>query len=100
MLQSVGVIVKERTKMEIIEKKKKTFWTREYWDLYENFKRAYKNFSIENGQFLYKGQRAAVMAKQQLIKEIIKEVHEGVSQRRHFKAMTEISETRWFKAEN
>ena len=65
-----------------------------------NFKRACKNFSIENGQFLYKGQRAAVMAKQQLIKEIIKEVHEGVSQRRHFKAMTEISETRWFKAEN
>ena len=25
LLQSVGVIVKERTKMEIIEKKKKTF---------------------------------------------------------------------------
>ena len=65
-----------------------------------NFKRAYKNFSIENGQFLYKRQRVVVTAKQQLIKEIIKEVHEGVSQRRHFKAMTEISETRWFKAEN
>ena len=54
-----------------------------------NFKRACKNFSIENGQFLYKEQRAIVMAKQQLIKEIIKEFHKGVSQSSHFKVMAE-----------
>ena len=60
------------------------------------FKQACKSFSIENGQFLYKGHRAVVMAKQQLIKEIIKEFHKGVSQSRHFKAMAEIQLTQNF----
>ena len=81
--------------MEIIEKKEiiyfelediETFLTpNEYpktikeWGARSNFKRACKNFSIENEQFLYKRQRAVVMAKQQQI-EIIKDFHEGVGQ--------------------
>ena len=72
LLQSFRVIVKEKTKMEVIEK--------------EERKRACENFSIENGQFLYKRQRAVVMAKQELL-EIMKFVHEDVGQSTHSKAM-------------
>ena len=56
------------------------------WGARSNFKRACKNFSIENGQFLYKRQRVVVMAKQQQI-EIIKDFHEGVGQSMNSKAM-------------
>ena len=78
LLQNFGVIIKERTKMEIIEKKQRNhfeledietfFRLNEYpkmikeWRARHNFKRACKIFSIENGQILYK-RRVVVMAK-------------------------------------
>ena len=34
------------------------------WGARSNFKRACKNFSIQNGQFLYKRQHVVVMVKQ------------------------------------
>ena len=51
-----------------------------------NFKRASKNFSIENGKFFYKRQRVVIMAKQRQL-EIFKDVHEGVGLSTHSKAM-------------
>ena len=81
--------------MEIIEKKEiihlelediETFLrlneyskTIKEWGARSNFKRACKNFSIENEQFLYKRQRVVVMVKQQQI-GIIKDFHEGAGQ--------------------
>ena len=77
-MQNFGVIIKERTKMEIKEKKQRNHFEledietflrlNEYqkmikeWRARSNFKRAFKMFSIENGQILYK-RRVAVMAK-------------------------------------
>ena len=93
MLQSFGVIVKERTKLEIIEKKERnnfelkdieTFLrlneypkTIKKWGARSNFKRACINYSIENGQFLYKRQRFVPIVKQQQLKKI-KDIHEDV----------------------
>ena len=95
-------IVKERTKMEIIEKKGKKYFeiedietffklneypkTIKEWEQISNFKGTCKNFSIENGQFFYKRQRVVVMAKQQQL-EITKDVHKGAGQSMHSKAM-------------
>ena len=78
-MQNFGVIIKERTKMEIKEKKQRNHFEREdietflrlneypkiikEWRARSNFKRACKMFSIENGQILYKRQRVVVMAK-------------------------------------
>ena len=55
------------------------------WGERSNFKRACKNLSIENGQFLYKRQCVVVMEKQQQL-GIIKDVCEGVGQSAHSKA--------------
>ena len=67
MLQSFGVIVKQKTKMEIIEKKARIHFefedietflrlnvcpkTGKEWGVKFHFKRACKNFPIGNGQF-------------------------------------------------
>ena len=52
-----------------------------------DLKRACKNVSIENGQFLHKRERVAVMIKQQQL-EIIKGVYEGIGQSTHSKSLT------------
>lgn len=93
MLQSFGVIVKQKTKMEIIEKKARIHFefedietflrlnvcpkTGKEWGVKFNFKRACKNFPIGNGQFSCKRQLVLFMAKQKQL-EIIKDVHGGV----------------------
>ena len=102
LLQSFCVIVKERTKMEIAEKKERNHFeledtetlvrlneypkTIEEWVARSSFKRACKNFSIENQQLLYKRHGVVVMAKQKQL-EIIKDIHEGVGQSSHSKAL-------------
>ena len=76
-MHSFDVIVKERTKMEIIEKKERNHFEVEDIETFlrlneypntikelgvrSNFKQTCKNFSIENGQFLYKRQPFVVM---------------------------------------
>lgn len=78
-LQNFGVIIKERTKMEIKEKKQRNHFeledietflrlneypkTIKEWGARSNFKRVCKNCSIKNEQFLDKKQRVVVMAK-------------------------------------
>ena len=52
-----------------------------------DLKRACKNVSIENEQFLHKRERVAVMIKQQQL-EIIKGVYEGIGQSTHSKSLT------------
>ena len=75
--------------MELIEKKERNHFelknienfmrlneypkTIKEWGGRSNFKRARKNFSIENGQFLYKRQRVVVTAKQKQL-ETVKDV--------------------------
>ena len=67
LLQSFGIIVKKRTKMEMIEKKERNHFELEdietflklseypkTWGARSNFKRYRESFSIENVQFLYK----------------------------------------------
>ena len=98
-----GVTVKGRSEMENMEKKKKneledieTFLklneypkTIKYLGARSSLdclKWACKNFSVKNGQFLYKRQRVRGMAKQQPLK-IIKIVYEGVRQSTRSKAM-------------
>ena len=77
-MQNFGVIFKERTKMEIKEKKQRNHFEledietflrlNEYqkmikeWRARSSFRRACKMFSIENGQILHK-RRVVVMAK-------------------------------------
>ena len=56
------------------------------WGAKFNFKRACKNFSIENGQFFYKKQCVVVITKQQEL-EMINDVHGGVGQSTHSKDM-------------
>ena len=56
------------------------------WGVRSNFKRACKNFSIENGQFLYKCKRVVIMEKHRQL-EIIKDIHEGIGKSTNSKAM-------------
>ena len=42
-----------------------------------NFRRAYKKFSVANGQLMYKGNRLVVTDKQRRI-DIIHDVHQGL----------------------
>ena len=56
------------------------------WGVRSNFKRACKNFSVENGQFLYKNKSVVIMEKHRKL-ERIKDIHEGIGRSTHFKAM-------------
>ena len=55
------------------------------WGARSNSKRSCENFLFKNGKFLYKSQRVVVISKQQL--EILKDIHKGVGQSTHSKAM-------------
>ena len=56
------------------------------WGVRSNFKRACKNFSIENGQFLYKSKRLVIMEKHRQL-EIVKDIHEDIGKSAHSTAM-------------
>ena len=57
------------------------------WGVRSNFKkRACKNLSIENGQFLHRSKRVVIMEKHRQL-EIIKDIHEGIGKSTHSKAM-------------
>ena len=56
------------------------------WGIRSNFKRACKNFSTENDQFLYKRKSVVIMEKHRQL-EIIKDIHEGIGKSTHSKAM-------------
>ena len=55
------------------------------WGARSNSKRSCEKFLFKNGKFLYKSQRVVVISKQQL--EILKDIHKGVGQSTHSKAM-------------
>ena len=52
-------------------------------------KRACKNFSIENGQFFSEKSVVVIMTHQRQL-EIVKDVHEGVGESTHSKAMASL----------
>ena len=85
LLQSFGVIELEDIKsfLRINEFPKMN----QEWGARFDLKRACKNVSNENGQFLYKRERVAVMIKQQQL-EIIKGAYEGIGQSTHSNSMT------------
>ena len=57
------------------------------WGEKSNFKRACKHFSIKDGQFMYKEKRLVIIEKLKQL-EIIKDVHEGIGESGHSKAMS------------
>ena len=57
------------------------------WGEKSNFKRACKNYSIKDGQFVYKEKRVVVLENQRQ-SEIIEDVHQGIGESSHSKAMS------------
>ena len=52
------------------------------WGEKSNFKIPCKNYSIKDGQFVYKEKRVVVLEKRRQL-EIIKDVHEGIGESSH-----------------
>ena len=77
-MQSFGVIVKERTKMKIIEKKE--------WKTRSNFKWTFKKLQLKMDIFFTRDNVLQLWQKQQQL-EIIKDVHEGFTQSTYSEVM-------------
>lgn len=57
------------------------------WGDRSNFRRASKKFSIEAGQFLYEKKRLVILERQKQ-REIVRDIHEGIGQSEHSKALS------------